>query len=419
MRVTAQACLAVCIVLIAPAAAQASPNIETILRKAPTSEHTDADTLTWLLTFTEPVTHVHPTDFVVSGTTATLRMTPLAMDAEACSVQWAATLSGGDLAVLNGTVTLTPADFREDLHDMCSGSDEPCIWGCRGDGERMTHPGPRGTNDNTFIVNNTTTPPPEDPPPDGGGNGGGGSRTPAPTRPSASRNLTAVGGDGEVVLSWDPPPSDGGAPITDYQYRIDGSGEWISIGSTDTTYTVSGLRNGASYVFEVRAVNRIGPSRAASPVEVTLELLTLDFTHFANGETWITDLVVVNLKDRPARPALYFYDTEGNPIAAESVVDLNTDLEVQQDGGLTVQTEIEPLEVLTISTHGRGDLVTGSVRVASGNPLGGLLRWSVPGTGVAAVGPSPEVRDVTFPARHREASVRRRSSATRERRRCR
>ena len=36
--------------------------------------------------------------------------------------------------------------------------------------------------------------------------------------------------------------------ITDYEYRIDQTGEWISIGSTDTTHTVAGLVNGTEYV---------------------------------------------------------------------------------------------------------------------------------------------------------------------------
>ena len=138
----APAFFAVLFVMTAVPAAQASPNIETILRKAPTSEHTDADTLTWLLTFTEHVTNVDPTDFVVSGTTATLALEPLALDEEGCSQQWDATLSGGDLESLNGRVTLTVSDQQE-------------IWGCLGDGEEMTHPGPNDTNDNTFVVDNT------------------------------------------------------------------------------------------------------------------------------------------------------------------------------------------------------------------------------------------------------------------------
>lgn len=156
------------LVVFVATAALASPNINTIERKVPNQERTSADELVWLLTFTEPVTHVHATDFVVAGTTATLNMAPVSLDEEACSVQWDAILSGGDLADLNGTVTLAPAVFNEDLHDPCTGSDEPCIWGCQGDGERMTHPGPRGTNDNTFVVRNDGTAPPPpapDPPP--------------------------------------------------------------------------------------------------------------------------------------------------------------------------------------------------------------------------------------------------------------
>ena len=87
--------------------------------------------------------------------------------------------------------------------------------------------------------------------------------TTVPTAPLAPQNLTGVGGDGEVVLSWDPPRSNGGASITDYQYRIDGSGDWISIGATDTTHTVSGLVNGTTYTFEVRAVNVKGEGAVA------------------------------------------------------------------------------------------------------------------------------------------------------------
>ena len=45
------------------------------------------------------------------------------------------------------------------------------------------------------------------------------------------------------------------------------------------------------------------------------------------------------------RPALYFYDKEANPIAAKSVVDVLGDLEVAEDGALSVTTTIEPLGV--------------------------------------------------------------------------
>ena len=92
---------------------------------------------------------------------------------------------------------------------------------------------------------------------------------PRQTVPSAPRNLLAEGGDGQVKLTWEAPENDGGSEITDYQYRINGRNPWISIGSTDTTHTVTGLVNGTAYVFEVRAVNRIGRGRASNRAEAT------------------------------------------------------------------------------------------------------------------------------------------------------
>ena len=210
-----------------------------------------------------------------------------------------------------------------------------------------------------------------------------------------------------MTLAWDAPEKDGGSTITDYEYRINRRNPWISIGSTLTTHTVSGLVNGTVYVFEVRAVNRIGKGRASNRAEATPAAPeVLDFAHFANGTGITSEMVFVNLAPRPIQPKIYFYDTEGNPIAAESVLDVTGDLEVTDDGGLTIQTEIEPLGELTISTHGRGELVSGSVKVLSDSPIGGGVRYSVPEIGVAGVGASPPVRDVLFPARRQEGGIR-------------
>ena len=59
----------------------------------------------------------------------------------------------------------------------------------------------------------------------------------------------------------------------------------------------------------------------------------LDFAHFAKGATITSEMVLVNAAPHPSRPAIYFYDTKGDPIPAESVVDLTGDLEVTEDGG--------------------------------------------------------------------------------------
>ncbi len=92
--------------------------------------------------------------------------------------------------------------------------------------------------------------------PSGGGGG------PSEPRPAAPRNLLVKSGDGQVTLTWDAPEGDAGSAITDYEYRIDGKGRWISIGSTDTTHTITGLDNDTEYTFQVRAVNQAGPGPA-------------------------------------------------------------------------------------------------------------------------------------------------------------
>ena len=123
---------------------------------------------------------------------------------------------------------------------------------------------------------------------------------------------------------------------------------------------------------------------------------------FAVGDD---SVVFVNLDPHPSRPALYFYDQQGDLIAPDSVVDVMGDLEITEDDGLTVWTEMEPLGELTISTHGRGPLVSGSVRVVSEGPIGGMLRFEHPALGVAGVGVSPPVSDALFPVRRQEGGI--------------
>ena len=70
---------------------------------------------------------------------------------------------------------------------------------------------------------------------------------------------------------------------------------------------------------------------------VTPGVVTLDFAHFANGSSITAGLVLVNVASHPIRPELYFYDRGGKGIAAESVVEITEELEVAEDGSLTVQ----------------------------------------------------------------------------------
>ena len=133
---------------------------------------------------------------------------------------------------------------------------------------------------------------------------------------------------------------------------------------------------------------------------------TLDFAHFANGGGITSDVVLLNAGDTLVHPAVYFFDTQGAPIDAESVVEVTDELEVTEDGGLMVATAIEPLGERTISTHGRGELVSGSVQVVAEGAIGGVLRYSVPGVGVTGVGAGTPLRDALFPARRQQGGTR-------------
>ena len=131
--------------------------------------------------------------------------------------------------------------------------------------------------------------------------------------------------------------------------------------------------------------------------------VTLYFAHFANGGGITSDIVVVNAAGTAVRPDIYFYDTMGELIDAGSVLDvMGEGLEVTGNGALTVPNPIPPLGEVTIPTHGMGDLMTGSVKVASDSSvsaIGGVLRFDLTGVGVAGVGSSQPVQDAIFPAR--------------------
>ena len=58
---------------------------------------------------------------------------------------------------------------------------------------------------------------------------------------------------------------------------------------------------------------------------------------------------------------------------------------------------MEPLGELTISTHGRGALVSGSVKVVSEGPIAESCAMPCPASGVTGVGASQPVRDALFP----------------------
>ncbi|WP_247745115.1 Calx-beta domain-containing protein [Shimia sp. R11_0] len=79
----------------------ARPRLQSVARETPTDQRTNADTLVFRATFSENVRNVDVADFVVRGTTGNVTNVQRLSDSV-----YAITVSGGDLANVNGTVGL-------------------------------------------------------------------------------------------------------------------------------------------------------------------------------------------------------------------------------------------------------------------------------------------------------------------------
>jgi len=88
--------------------------------------------------------------------------------------------------------------------------------------------------------------------------------------PNPPTSLTATVYSGtQINLSWNPPPNNGGPPVTGYkiQYSLD-SGNFANLvsnsGTAVTGYSHTGLSTGHTYTYKVFAINSIGTSNSSN-----------------------------------------------------------------------------------------------------------------------------------------------------------
>ena len=302
-----------------------APRVTSITRHSPSSSPTNADSLTWRVTFDEAVQNVDAVDFQVSNTTALLRVSQVS-DTNTYDV----TASDGNLASLNDTVRLSfnsSHNIQDDAGNKLAASgtnhpsyvvdntapsvaisglsgtipgavtatftfSEPVTGFASGDirvtGSTMSNfavvtPGriwsaritPRvnGTAVAIHVLVNAAQ--------DKAGNGSTAATVGANyiVRLSAPVGFTASPGDGQVSLSWSAPAdSANSAAVQKYQYRYQAgssvtTGMWKDVEdgadagsdlSDETAWTVTGLTNGTRYTFELRAVNAAGNGATAT-----------------------------------------------------------------------------------------------------------------------------------------------------------
>ena len=120
---------------------------------------------------------------------------------------------------------------------------------------------------------------------------------------------------------------------------------------------------------------------------------SLFFPQFGNGTagglTLTSDIVLLNTASTgdPITASVNLLDPDGNP------------LDVGFEGG-TSEATIEPRQSATFRTDGQGNLVTGSASVTANGPVAGVLRFTLPGFGVAGVQSSPPLSAFLVPVRN-------------------
>lgn len=86
--------------------------------------------------------------------------------------------------------------------------------------------------------------------------------------PGPPTSVSGVPGNEQVAVSWSPPSSDGGAPVS--SYRVYRDGQVVRVVTTPATrsFTDTGLANGTTYRYQVAAVNPAGEGPRSAAISV-------------------------------------------------------------------------------------------------------------------------------------------------------
>lgn len=92
-----------------------------------------------------------------------------------------------------------------------------------------------------------------------------------PTVPHAPKNVKATISNAQATITFDIPRQDGGSPITEYE--VTASPGNIQVKGASSPITITGLTNGTSYTFTVKAINAVGSSLASTPSNAVIPAL--------------------------------------------------------------------------------------------------------------------------------------------------
>lgn len=161
---------------------------------------------------------------------------------------------------------------------------------------------------------------------------------PAATAPGSPAEVTAEAGNGQAVITFTAPANDGGSAIIEYVATASPGGMVVS--GTGSPIVFTGLTNGTTYTFTVKAVNAAGSSlpssvsNAVTPSGAMEGLITAveaedeqfkqgvliegeDFTQQQGGTVTIADRGLSHTTGNPLGNMFYNWDKTGHRLAWE------------------------------------------------------------------------------------------------------
>ena len=88
--------------------------------------------------------------------------------------------------------------------------------------------------------------------------------------PGPPIDVSAIGGDANARVRWQPPTSDGGSPLLEYEVEATPAGTETVVPAAELAAVVGGLANDVEHTFRVRARNQYGWGPWSEPSNVTL-----------------------------------------------------------------------------------------------------------------------------------------------------
>lgn len=126
---------------------------------------------------------------------------------------------------------------------------------------------------------------------------------------------------------------------------------------------------------------------------------SLHFSQFGGGGGLVSDIVLTNPSPQnQVEGRVDFYASDGKPLFV-SMAGAN------QNPVSGIDYRLEPLGTVTLRTLDEGELRQGSAVATSDGPLGGVIRFQIPGIGVTGVGVSHPASAFIIPARKVKNSI--------------